>query len=841
MICAGLTREQSNELYLQVLQDKDTESLRELCKQDLFFLLTIGCKRKDIDREWLYGRCREVEKSPNGHLDLWAREHYKQNLLTEDIFTPIGWRKFGDLKIGDFVFSPSGKPVKVLAMTPIELDPNQFKLTFSTFQDDITESIQVGSNHMWRVQVRKVVSGKESFEFKDLNTSDIVEYTISQKKNKRKRWYKIQPARELEYEEKNLPVDPYILGAWLGDGSCGSSVITNCNDDLIKQLYGKTSKKQISSNTKKTCVHGLVTKLRPLGLFHVSSKDKFIPEQYFTASIDQRYRLLQGLMDTDGGLNKKGQARFVSTSEPLANDIARLLWTLGFIAHKYEMIPKVGSNSKHNFVISFNPSERCFSIKRHLPKIRKKILDYDFWYIKDIEKAESKPARCIQVEGGAYLIGKNNIPTLNSSIITFGKSIQDILKDPDNTLIGIFSHTRGIAKGFLDQIKRELEGNSFLKDLFPDVLYQKPEVEAPKWSLDSGIIVKRKTNPKESTVEAWGLVDGQPTSKHFTILLYDDVVTLESVTTSEQIRKTTAAWEMSQNLGAAGGVVRYIGTRYHANDTYKTMMDRGSVVKRIYAATDNGKSDGVPVFLDQETLTRKRRDMGPYTFGTQMLQDPVADKSMGFKEEWLKFYEKLSDTKGWNKYIVVDPSSGRKKTSGDYTVMEVIGLAPDGNYYLIDAVRDRMNLTERTKKLFQLHRKHKPKETGYEQYGMQSDIEHIKFVMEQDNYRFNIKELGGGVAKEDRIKKLIPIYEQGRFYMPKQLLFVDTKGVAHDYVKIFIEDEYNMFPVSTHDDMFDCRARILESDLNASFPKIEEPVTHDDYHSGGSSEFGWMG
>jgi len=426
-----------------------------------------------------------------------------------------------------------------------------------------------------------------------------------------------------------------------------------------------------------------------------------------------------------------------------------------------------------------------------------------------------------------------------STIITFGKSIQDLLGDPDGATIAIFSHTRPIAKGFLEQIKRELESNNFLKSLFPDVLYQNPRAESQKWSLDSGLIVKRKTNPKEASVEAWGLVDGQPTSKHFKICVYDDVVTRESVTTTDQIKKVTAAWELSLNLGSQGGHKRYIGTRYHANDTYKTMMERGSVVPRIYPATHNGKMDGEPVLFSKDDLFIKRRDMGPYTFGTQMLQDPVADKAMGFKEEWLKYYEVIKDTSKWNVYIIVDPASAKKKSS-DYTVMEVIALAPDNNYYLIDAVRDRLNLTQRTSKLFELHRKHNPKAVGYEHYGMQSDVEHMKYVMEQENYRFNIIELGGQIAKEDRIQRLVPIYEQGRFYMPKILYFVNYEGRRIDYIQTFIEDEYLAFPVSVHDDMLDCRARILDPALGAQFPKIVVQQTEVRQYTMGSQGTGWM-
>lgn len=503
MICRGLTREQSNELYLEVLEAKDRDAMRRLCREDLFFLLTIGCKRKDIDRDWLYERCREVEAAPDGHLDLWAREHYK------------------------------------------------------------------------------------------------------------------------------------------------------------------------------------------------------------------------------------------------------------------------------------------------------------------------------------------------STIITFGKSIQDILRDPNGTTIGIFSHTRPIAKAFLSQIKTELEQNSFLQDLFDDVLYKKPQNESPKWSLDTGLRVKRTSNPKEETLEAWGLVDGQPTGKHFTHLIYDDIVTRESVTTPEQIKKVLATLELSYNLGAAGGIRRFIGTRYHANDTYKTIMDRGSVIPRVKPATHDGTMEGEPVFLDKETLRQKRRDQGPYTFACQQLLNPVADKAMGFKEEWLKFYEKLGSTSEWNRYIIVDPAS-KKKTTSDYTVMWVLGLAPDNNYYVIDCVRDRMNLTKRTTTLFELHRKHRPLFVGYEEYGMQSDIEHMQYAMEQQNYRFGITALGGGLAKEDRILRLVPIFEQGRMWLPKRLSYIDYESKQVDLVRSFIDDEYNSFPVSTHDDMLDCMARILDPDMKAAFPAIEEENEDDGEYQDYTGPNSWM-
>ena len=104
-----------------------------------------------------------------------------------------------------------------------------------------------------------------------------------------------------------------------------------------------------------------------------------------------------------------------------------------------------------------------------------------------------------------------------STIITFAGAIQEILCDPEIT-IAIFSVVKPIAAAFLSQIKGEFETNEYLKSVYPDVLYRNPRTLGPdgrpaKWSLERGITVKRKGNPKEATIEAHGLIDGQPTSR----------------------------------------------------------------------------------------------------------------------------------------------------------------------------------------------------------------------------------------------------------------------------------------------------------------------------------------
>jgi predicted phage terminase large subunit-like protein len=368
----------------------------------------------------------------------------------------------------------------------------------------------------------------------------------------------------------------------------------------------------------------------------------------------------------------------------------------------------------------------------------------------------------------------------------------------------------------LRQIKREFEVNGLLRDLYPDILWAKPDSEAPKWSEDEGIVVKRKVNPKESTVEAWGLVDGQPTGRHFSRMIYDDVVTLESVTTPEMCAKTIRAWEMSRNLMSEGGKTRYIGTRYHFNDAYGEIMRREVVKPRIFAVY---APDGTPRLLSKERIEEKRRELGPYVFSSQMLQNPCADEAQNFKEEWLQIWS-VETTKNLRVYIVVDPASKKKKNS-DYTAMFVVGLGLDKNYYILDMIRDRLNLTERMQTLFGLHRMYQPIAVGYEEYGMQSDIEHIQYVMNQENYHFPIYPLGGNVGKEDRIRALVPVFEQKRVFIPSMCIRPRSDGKVVDLTKVFIEEEYKTFPVGAHDDMLDALARILDhgkKGLFATFP-----------------------
>lgn len=443
-----------------------------------------------------------------------------------------------------------------------------------------------------------------------------------------------------------------------------------------------------------------------------------------------------------------------------------------------------------------------------------------------------------------------------STIITFGKTIQDILSSHGNdplpewkgieVTFGIFSFNRPIAKKFLSQIMTELATNELLKDVFDDVLFAEPEKQAPSWSLDNGIIVKRKSNPKEATVEAWGLVDGQPTSKHFQICLYDDIVTLDHLFSTDLIMKTTSAWEMSINLGVEGGSRRYIGTRYVPMDTYQIMMERNVVKPRVYPCTDDGKETGNPVLMTRKELQMKIATMG-FNFPAQMLMNPLSDELRKFKDEWLQHYEpKDMSWRGYNIYILYDPANEKKKKSGtndpDYTAMMVVALGPDNNMYLCDAVRDRLNPKERIDVLIKLHkrwnvRSGRPPKVICEQYGMMTDAFYMLEKQKEINYRFPVIKVGGPMKKQDRIERLVPVFQAMRFYLPKTIFYVTIEKVTEELVQQFIDDEYSIFPrkgSNSHDDMLDALSRIMDNDMEsdtpiAMFPKLIKKDIDDGY------------
>lgn len=370
-----------------------------------------------------------------------------------------------------------------------------------------------------------------------------------------------------------------------------------------------------------------------------------------------------------------------------------------------------------------------------------------------------------------------------SSLITFGGTIQEVLSDPELT-VAIFSYTQKAARKFLHQIRQEFERNELLRQTFPDVLWTNPRKEAPAWG-NEGIVLKRQSNPKEGTIEAWGLLDGMPTGGHYKLMIYDDVVTQKGVTNPQMVAKATEQWELSDNLGAAEVRKWHIGTRYSFGDTWGQILERRVLKPRIYPGSDDGTPTGTPVFMSlkrwAEKLKTQRR-----TFAAQMLQNPLAGTEQVFRPEWFMARWEVRPLR-LNVYIMCDPSAGRRKGS-DNTAIAVIGIDSGGSKYLLDGYCHRMALSERWSNLRMLYRRWSNApgvafvKVGYERYGMQADLEYFEERMRLDGSSFAITELAwpseGPHSKISRIERLEPDIRNKRFLFPAVM---SVRGVGDCY------------------------------------------------------------
>lgn len=402
-----------------------------------------------------------------------------------------------------------------------------------------------------------------------------------------------------------------------------------------------------------------------------------------------------------------------------------------------------------------------------------------------------------------------------TSIITHGMTIWNIVQDPERTF-GICSWSRRAAIDIVKAIKTELESNEMLKSLYPEVLYDNPETQSVRWTEEKGLVVKRKSTKREATVEGTGL-DTQATGRHWDYIIYDDIVSVNNVTSNEVIKNTTDALLTSFNLVSANGRKRFIGTRYHAVDTYDYLIKNKIVKTRIYTATVDGTPDGEPCeILTKEKLEEKRHEMSPFIFSAQMLLNPIADDERRFNPNFFQYYDRGTlDKLVKNVYITVDAATSKKKNS-DYTAMAVMAVDALDNVYLLDLVKDKLNLDERKKKLFDLVLKYKPLVVGYERYALMADTDYIRQAQERENIRFPIVELGGKLSKVERVDRFVPTFSNRKFYIPETLDYVDYEGRGHDLIQ---ELKYEMvnFPRG-HDDCIDAISRIKDPELGVMPP-----------------------
>lgn len=467
-----------------------------------------------------------VRDHRDGKLYVWDHKGLR---MSEQVMTPDGWKANGDLAVGDLVIGSDGKPTEVTGV----YDLGKRQMYRVHMQDG--SYVDTTDDHYWTLW-----DGERS---KLRTTQEVMEELEKPGQNK----YVTLPKQPLvDWEPRDLPIDPYVLGAALGDGTLRSGIRMSNPDDFILNKISERYETRVEKSQPGRCrsfsIPGMAGPLRDLGLLGRTSHDKFIPESYLYSSIEQRKGILAGLLDTDGHIDTHNRIKFCTVSDQLKDGVEFLVRSLGGRAQSssYEAY-YIKEGKKHvtgrYWHVSIRMNDCPFTMPRHIERFRppKTSLSRN---IKRVEKVDKDYARCIRVsaEDSLYMT-KDCIITHNTAAQLGSSNTQYLpLDDQAGAYWAIATHTlrkqgligpkeaiSGVVYNYLRKAKadtrpRNADGyctNKPQKKHFIEALTEKG-IESPdeKKPLDKLTVAVLESLAEEHKIEVFGEVSASQPPKN---------------------------------------------------------------------------------------------------------------------------------------------------------------------------------------------------------------------------------------------------------------------------------------------------------------------------------------
>lgn len=715
------------------------------------------------------------------------RESAKALALDTPILTTNGWKTMGTILVGDYVYSPTGKPVRVVATSEI-FHKDCYKVTF----DDKTEVVAC-EDHLWTVH------DKHCRRDKTHTTKYMAEnFKLGKPRNGYQGYaYRIPCSAPLDMPERVLPVHPYLLGLWLGDGAKSSPIISVGKEDIentlanIKQYWDRVSIRPDNGGNYVVSLLGIIDKFRELNLI----KNKHIPDEYLHASVEQRLELLQGLIDSDGTIchdgTKSGTVTFCNTNSFIIDGICELIGSLGI---KYTCIEKpaklYGRFISKSWCVSFSTSQHKRSLARS---------------IVSIEKVETVPTRCLRVdsEDGLFLITNRFITTHNSVLVIRAHTMYRLVFPSEAyNFIVIIMANQTLASARLKDIIADYKSN-------PKLCANLVEVKKDNEKTFEAVVKDIYGKPINVRIDAYGkgssvrgLLHGETRPK---LIIIDDPQDLED-SNSEGVLEKDYNWFLSDiiflgqksrifmignNLGESCLIERVIANKeYLGFDTQRLPI--------LYEGESQWPSKYTLEFIDRERETFEK--LGKIdTWYRERMCESISPDSQLFKEEYFKVFS-WSDLKipQLNIFITVDLAISQKKTA-DYTSIMVVGVNQDNHWFLLDCSYGRYDPTQTIEEIFRLVGKWNPQKVGVEKVAYQAAMSHfLEKEMPRRNMFFTIEQLRAARRKEERIAALQPRFAAGAIWRPTDA------GAWWEEMK----GELLAFPNGIHDDLIDSLAYV---------------------------------
>ena len=456
-------------------------------------------------------------------------QHGKQLSDSTLVPTPNGIKKHGELKVGDYVFGRNGKPVKVLWTSP--KTQSEYIITFSD-----GSKVECHGNHEWVVYNRSKHK-EETLETKAIFSAGNI-YKGNRKRGSRYN-YQIDPAACVAFPRKKVDIDPYTLGAWLGDGKSSAPQITIGNGDyeiISKIPYRATSFWKQKNTGVDYFYFGKALNLSAYGLLN----NKHIPDAYIFNSVRVRKEIIAGLIDTDGYVYKNGRITISNTNKQIIESAAFILRSLGQSVSISEFQPATSSSGIKGKKVVY---QLCFTPTTIFPTVvpRKKITQTGRNKKRAIISIEKKDGlefgNCIQVEGGVYLVGTTFIPTHNSEGSSRKLPAFILGLNPDKK-IAIGSYAASLARDFNRDVQKIIDTPEYY-ELFPDTFLSRSNkvTFTNVYQRNSDVIECVGHTGSLRVVGRGGALTGKPVD----VAILDDVYKDYSEANSPVIRE--AAWK----------------------------------------------------------------------------------------------------------------------------------------------------------------------------------------------------------------------------------------------------------------------------------------------------------
>jgi len=362
----------------------------------------------------------------------------------EEILIPTGKIPIGDIKIGDLVSNTYGSFSTVIGVYP-QGESDIFRISFSN-----GEYIDCDMNHRWSVRTH------HDRKFRTLTTKEILDKGLFRKtmigwrnpSGFRPKWM-LPSVDWVEYKERYIKIDPYTMGALIGDGDARCR-ITSEDKEVFERIPYELGVIDRHDHGKAwtRAVKGIKPDYHSYGL-NCKSLEKFIPEDYLYNSKEVRLELLRGLMDTDGCCTKESETFFATSSLKLAKDFVKLVRSLGATTNGINIRNQAGYRDfgrgnyfcQTGYGIAFNlPNETIFYVKRKQDRVRS--IERRFVYITGMRYLGKYNATCISVDSDNKLfVCANGIPTHNTSSGLHqlremaAQGIRAVVRNIDNDLI----------------------------------------------------------------------------------------------------------------------------------------------------------------------------------------------------------------------------------------------------------------------------------------------------------------------------------------------------------------------------------------------------------------------